>query len=116
MFSIIYYHINSNQKLETGGRVSRQISSPIASLPEEMVTKIFTFLSLTDLKGGSRTCRLWNTLSKDKDLLHEIRVNENSISLKHLPTSLVFLQLDNSFIRDLSILRLPTRLQVLTIE
>ena len=44
----------------------------ISTLPDEVTLHIFSSLSFWDLQAAGRTCRHWNSLSKEDSLYHKI--------------------------------------------
>ena len=44
----------------------------ISTLPDEVTLHIFSSLSFWDLQSAGRTCRHWNSLSKEDSLYHKI--------------------------------------------
>jgi hypothetical protein len=52
-------------------KVQESSHQPIDLLPDELVIRIFSFLSENDLFRTSEVCRRWNRLSFDLDLWEE---------------------------------------------
>ena len=48
-------------------------------LPPELYRFIFRYLSINDLLNCRLVCKNWKSLSEDKKLIEELKINDNTI-------------------------------------